>query len=77
MLGLLEYEKYEYVWMDDADKDDTLLDQADRIVVTPGISPKHMIYQKYSHKLVGELDLCWEILEKYAMLDRVKFYCIT
>lgn len=77
MVKLLEYIKYDFIRMDDVDKDDDILEKADKIIVTAWISPKHVIYQKYANKLMGELDLCYQILEEYKILDRVHFYCIT
>lgn len=77
MVRLLEYMKYDFVWMDDVDKDDNVLDKADKVIVSAWISPKHDMYQKYSNKLMGELDLCYQILEEYKILDYVHFYCIT
>lgn len=77
MVKLLEYMKYDFVRMDDADKDDTILEKSDKIIITAWISPQHVVYAKYSEKLMWELDLCYEVLMTNNLLNRVHFYCIT
>lgn len=77
MVKLLEYMKIDFIRMDDSDKDTLLLSQADKIIITAWISPQHEIYTSYSEKLMGELDLCYEVLKISNLLDYVHFYCIT
>lgn len=77
MVKLLEYMNYDFTQMDDVDRDDDVLDSVDKIIITAWISPKHEIYIKYPEKLMGELDLSWQILKERDLLDKVHFYCIT
>lgn len=77
VVKLLEYIGEKVILMDDADRDDVILVESDYIIMTAWITPQSEIYQTYKDKLIGELDLCWNILEKRGLLDRVRFYCIT
>lgn len=77
MVKLLEYMKFDFVRMDDVDRDSIALENADRIIITAWISPQHDIYKLYPDKLMGELDLCYEVLMENDLMDRVHFYCIT
>lgn len=41
---------------DDNDADNSVLDAADFIVITPGIKPTHHVFEFYAHKIISELD---------------------
>ncbi len=55
--------------VDDKDEvlDITLLEKADVIVPTPGLPQTHHIYQKYSHKITSELDMCACIMAEQGL----------
>ncbi len=62
--NLCNYIGKDCILMDDADRDDTILNNADIIVPTPWISQLHDIYSNYSDKIISELDVCWHIMQE-------------
>jgi len=64
----------ECVLMDDQDRDDTSLQNADYVVVTPGISRTHTVYSIYKDKIVSELSFV-ALLQKENLLS-LSFSCI-
>jgi UDP-N-acetylmuramoylalanine-D-glutamate ligase len=60
--------------MDDQDRDDTSLQNADYVVVTPGISRTHTVYSIYKDKIVSELSFV-ALLQKENLLS-LSFSCI-
>jgi UDP-N-acetylmuramoylalanine--D-glutamate ligase len=62
--------------MDDDDRDDVILSDAKYIVMSPGITPKHSIYQKYSKKILSELSYLGRLLSTLS-LPKITFIGIT
>lgn len=77
VINILTKLHQECMIMDDTDRDDTLLDKADQIIITPGIPPSHNIYQVYGHKIKGELDVCWDIIHHNHLEDQIHMIWIT
>lgn len=48
--------------MDDEDRNDKKLSDAEIIVPTPGISQLHDVYTLYWNKIISELDYLWDII---------------
>jgi UDP-N-acetylmuramoylalanine--D-glutamate ligase len=65
------------VMMDDADRDETVLRNTARIVVTPGISPKHQLYQKFGDRCVSELDFIAWLATQYERMQNLVTIGIT
>jgi hypothetical protein len=63
--------------MDDTDRNDTILAQANQIIITPGIPPNHFVYQTYPDKIIGELDLCQSIINKQDLTSKITTIGIT
>ena len=54
--GLLSYLKKSVTLMDDADRTDETLSQADQVIVTPGLPVGHRLYTQYGPKILSELN---------------------
>lgn len=54
--GLLQYLNKDSIIMDDADRDDAKLQQAEKIIVTPGLPIHHKLYTQYANKILSELN---------------------
>lgn len=65
------------VMMDDTDRDDDILTSAEAIIITPGISPQHDIYQTYWTKITGDLDYRYHILQNNKRLQNISFIAVT
>jgi UDP-N-acetylmuramoylalanine--D-glutamate ligase len=63
--------------MDDADIDYSILDNCEKILISPWISPSHEIYVKYWNKIIWELDFVYDILVGRWLLDKFEFIGIT
>ncbi len=70
MADLLNLLWKDYVVMDDQDRDDAPLEQAESIMVTPWLPQHHKLYQNYKEKCTGELDLIAELREEFSCTDK-------
>ncbi len=68
--NLLSYLWKAYVLMDDHDRDDEKLIQADTIMVTPWLPQNHILYKKYKKKCTGEMDLMVELRKEFFWTDK-------
>lgn len=62
--------------MDDADRNDVLLKNADFVVISPGIKPSHDVYVLYWKKILSELSYLG-LLMKTLTLPKITFIGIT
>ena len=60
--SLLNHLLIDHVLMDDADYNDDILSSVEYVIVSPGIKPSHVVYQKYHQKILSELNYLWLIL---------------
>jgi UDP-N-acetylmuramoylalanine-D-glutamate ligase len=74
--ALLTYVDIEHVLMDDADRNDVLLKNADFVVISPGIKPSHDVYVLYWKKILSELSYLG-LLMKTLTLPKITFIGIT
>lgn len=74
--ALLTHVDIEHVLMDDADRDDVLLENADFVVMSPGIKPSHDVYVLYWKKILSELSYLG-LLMKTLTLPKITFIGIT
>lgn len=63
--------------MDDADRDDAKLQQAEKIIVTPGLPIHHKLYTQYANKILSELNFVWPLLQEIGMLQNCTMIGIT
>jgi len=66
----------DFVWMDDADRDNGVLKKSQYIIMSPGISPKHDVYKHYKKKILSELSYLGLLLPKMT-LPPITFIGIT
>ncbi len=69
LLSLLDIS---YVLMDDQDLDDTILAQAETILVSPGIKQSHHIYHNYSQKIQSELQFLSGLLPSIGLKNATR-----
>lgn len=74
--ALLTHVDIDHVLMDDADRNDTVLRDADIIVMSPGIKPTHDIYILYWIKILSELSYLG-LLMQTLNLPKITFIGIT
>lgn len=74
--ALLTHVDIEHVLMDDTDRNDVLLENADFIVMSPGIRPSHDVYVLYWKKILSELSYLG-LLMKTLTLPKITFIGIT
>jgi len=73
---LLTHIDIDHVLMDDVDRDDSVLQKSQYIVMSPGIKPSHHIYVLYWTKILSELSYLG-ILMKTIDLPKITFIGIT
>lgn len=73
---LLTHVDIDHALMDDMDRDDMMLKNAEYIVMSPGIKPSHDVYALYWEKILSELSYLG-IIMKTLMLPKATFIGIT
>ncbi len=79
MSRLLTHLQIPHHLMDDQDRDEALLAQAEVVIATPGISPTHhSLYAHFGHKVISELTFLGRYREDMGMSrDRTCVIAIT
>ena len=77
VVALCSYMELPVTLMDDADRDNNLLVQAQYIVVTPGIKESHPIYSQFSEKVLSELDFLTVYKDRFSFWDNAIYIGIT
>ena len=63
--------------MDDADRSDELLGEAEEIIATPGIPAGHKLYTQYGSKTVSELNFLGTWLQKQDWKENISLIGVT
>jgi len=71
---LLDVLDKEYMIVDDLDFDENLAKNCQNIIASPGIPPKHFIYQKYKSKILSELNFIWKILPFFCKKNLITIW---
>lgn len=61
---LLDYMKISNTIMDDSDKNESILNDCEKIIVSPWIPQTHFLYEKYWNKIIWDYDYCYEIIKQ-------------
>lgn len=65
------------ILMDDNNRDKKKLDNAERIVSSPGIAQDHKLYKQYGDKVFSELNFLWDIIEEKWVANNIEFAAVT
>lgn len=77
VVNLLKATNKEFVWMDDESRDEKVLNDVSVIVVTPGIPPRHKVYQEFGPKTQAELDFALSVMREYGIDKQMTTVGIT
>ncbi|HMT27408.1 MAG TPA: UDP-N-acetylmuramoyl-L-alanine--D-glutamate ligase [Candidatus Absconditabacterales bacterium] len=75
--NFLTYLQKEFLMMDDTDRDDQKLAEAEKIIPSPGVPPTHFIYQIYPEKIQSELNFIGEIRPVFPFSSSIETIGIT
>lgn len=77
--SLCQQQKIDFVQVDDTNSfDEKILQQAEKIVVSPGLASKaHRVYKDYKNKIIWEYDFCYELIQKKWLEKKFELIGVT
>lgn len=75
--NLLDYLWIENNIIDDTDFNEQLLENAEKIIISPWIPQTHTIYSKYKNKIIWDYDFCYNIMKEKWIIENSYFFGIT